>query len=482
MAAALFAALLIGCVSVTPPASTPPSAAPSTAEPSAAPTGAPSSAPTTAPTSSPTEAPTQPPTPAPTLGADVIFSDDFSGTTRYLSSGGQEGFGASEYAAGVFRVSAEPRAGYVNWQEGATRSGCTGTDCEFADVTHDEIDAAVVEVEATHVAGSTAAPFGISCSFQGTGSIGSFVGLTISADGRHYAVSHSYAPGDLPQSFLQGGALHGDVHPAIGTGSGVTNQLRAECDGQRFALFVNGELVASADFGERVTNPEFSHGVALIAAGGPDGASTVEFDNLVVSELTTDVTVAPQSGVVFEDPLTSDAGWWTTGDLGYMTAEFTGTALRVTIPEADTGGWLAPIGWVMPSDLSVSVDATFVDGPELSFAQLMCRNSARSFYRFGVGADGAFALQRVVGDEITPIVDWGTPSELANAGVGSTNSLRLDCSDEIITGLINAGVVLSEVDDSLDQGGTGVGAISTADAGGTVYDFANFVVSYPEGL
>lgn len=498
--AVLSMAVLAGCVSVapvaTPPATTaasaPPVATPAVQTAQANPT--PAEVPTQPAPRSPTEQPTGATptqlTPSPgdatqapaTAAAGVIFSDDFSGATKYLSSGVQEGFGGSEYVDGVFRVTAEPREGFVNWSEGGSRIGCSGTDCAIPDVPHEEIDAAVVEVDATHIEGSLAAPFGISCSFQGTGTIGSFVGLTISADGRHYAVSHTHAPGPLPLSFLQGGALHGDVNPAISVGSGVTNRLRAECDGQRFALYVNGEPVAAGDFGETVADTEIGRGIALIAGPGPDGAVTVEFDNLVVSELPADVEVTPQQGTIFSDPLTTDSGWWTTGDLGYLTAEFTGSAYRLTVPDADSGGWLSPNGWVLPANVSVGVDATFVEGPDVSYFQLSCRNNETSFYRFEVGADGAFALQLVEDDTQTAIVDWDAPSDAANAGVGATNSASLDCNDDLLTGLINEQVVASDADATLTQPGVCLGAVSAQEEGGTVYDFTNFFVGYPETL
>jgi hypothetical protein len=494
-------AVLAGCVSVAPVATPPPATADASlpavatpAVPTAAATLAPSDVPTQTATQSPAEqpsdgAPTAPPPspdsttePPATAAAGVVFSDDFTGTTKYLSSGAQEGFGSSEYVDGVFRITAEPREGFVNWSEGGSRIGCSGTDCAIPDMPHEEIDAAVVEVDATHIEGSLAAPFGISCSFQGTGTIGSFVGLTISADGRHYAVSHTHAPGPLPLSFVQGGALHGDVNSAISVGSGVTNHLRAECDGQRFALYVNEQPVAAGDFGETIADTEIGRGIALIAGAGPDGAVTVEFDNLVVSELAADVEVSPQQGTIFSDPLTTDSGWWTTGDLGFLTAEFTGSAYRLTVPDADSGGWLSPNGWVLPANVSVGVDATFVEGPDVSYFQLSCRNDQTSFYRFGVGADGAFALHVVEDGTQTPIVDWDAPSDAANVGVGATNSASLDCNDELLTGLINEQVVASEADATLTQPGVGLGAVSAQEEGGTVYDFTNFFVGYPETL
>jgi hypothetical protein len=409
----------------------------------------------------------------------VTFFDDFSGETTYLSSGAQEGFGFGEYADGVFRIGAEPMEDFRNYKSGGTIEQCEGTDCEFPDVIHDELTTASVDVDVTQVSGSEMGSFGIACSYAGTGVTGSFVGLTISADARHYAIALTFAPGGgQPVDNLLGGADRGSASPAIEQGVGSINHLHAECGSETFSLSVNDELVAT---GQRSEGPEFtstlrSRGIALIAAPGPDGPVEVEFDDLVVSELPEEpAPLTSQQGEIFADPLTSPSAYWATGDIGGGdTVDFVGGAYRFAFPEAGRSRVSWPRTMNM-TDSSTQVDVELAAGHELSYFGVACRATSSGAYEFVIGMDGSYAIFGKAG----ALVDF-TSAPGIEQGSGAVNTVRLDCVGDTLTAYVN-GTRVDEVQDStLERGWSGLSAGSPQAAGGTMVDFTDFVVSWPE--
>lgn len=464
--------LLIGCVSVsTSPSPASPTPTPPTVTP----------APPAAPTAEPT-APTPSPSPAPTSSApagEVIFSDDFSGATKYLSSGSQVDFGGSEYVDGVYRVAADPREGFVNYQGGGSTEGCSGTDCSFPDVLNNQLLTAHVEVDATQVSGSTSGSFGIACAYEGTGTLGFFVGLTISADGRRYAIAVNSAPVDTPIDQLKGGADRGDPHPAINQGIGALNHLRADCGEQSFSLWVNGALVATGELDEPLGEPDYQRGVGLVAAPSADEQVVVEFDNLVVSEQTDEPVVTPEADVaIFSDPLDTANSAWPTGDFQNASTIFT-DAYTVTMTQPDAVAPIVPVTMLPPNDVSVQVDLNWLSGHELVSAGVMCRVSQFGWYSFHVRGDGRYSVSRRDRGVLEQLVDW-TESN-SNLPTGGTDTLRLDCVAGSLNAYLNGSPVATVFDSTFESGQFGLEVISPPEMTTeepVVVQFRNFVASH----
>jgi hypothetical protein len=379
----------------------------------------------------------------------------------------------------VYRVTAEPRAGYVNYSGGGTTQRCSGTDCSMPDVINGQILTSSVEVDATQTSGSTAGSFGIGCAYVDTGTLGFFVGLTISADGRRYAIAVNSAPGDTPFDMLKGGADRGDATPAINLGLGALNHLRADCGNQTFALYVNDHLVTTAELDEPLGPPDYQRGVALLAAPGPDENVVVDFDNLVVHTLTGEPPVTPEFGLtILSDPLTTDDKTWPTGQFANAGAVYA-EAYTVTIDQPDRIAPLVPLVAMGPPDrVSVGVTVTDLAGDADQGAGVMCRVTPTGLYSLQVDWQGRYGLFKTDTAGTTPLVDW-TGNDAVSAS--EPNQLTLECVDDKLNGFVNGVPVATATDSSFATGQYGLWVSSPTDLGDvpTTVQFTDFVVKHP---
>ena len=177
----------------------------------------------------------------------VILDDDFSDEASGWSVKEYDG-GSTGYRDGKYVIRAEDKAYYYyGWY-----------DVSAADVE--------VEVDATQVLGpvSGSNSYGVGCRIQTSGE-GYF--LRIRGNGE-YSIFREMADGD---EWL----VRWTESPAVKQGD-ASNHLRVVCQGNRLALFVNGELVAEA------TDDAFSDGkIALAASTFEDEPTEIHFDDLV---------------------------------------------------------------------------------------------------------------------------------------------------------------------------------------------------------
>lgn len=179
--------------------------------------------------------------------ANILFEDDFSssgsGWDRY-----EDSEGLTDYSDGTYKI-----ALYTNemfyWANPYQN---------FTDV--------IIEVEAGKVSGGNDMQYGIICRHA---DIDNWYALVISADG--YAAVRKRVQGNELDYIAEWVQV-----PSINTGN-ATNNLRAECIGDRLALYVNGSLAIEA------TDSVISSGDAGLMAGTFEQSSTeVIFDNFVV--------------------------------------------------------------------------------------------------------------------------------------------------------------------------------------------------------
>jgi hypothetical protein len=181
----------------------------------------------------------------------VIFSDDFSNENSGWPTI-NEAAGTANYKNGGYELTVpDPDSGY--W---------ASPDLE------DQTDV-TIEVDATVTGSARDSDFGILC--RGLDSDNQVL-LLISADG--YAVIGKFKDGE----FI---LLSGDEwmeSSAINQGKAL-NHIRGDCVGNTYALYANGQLIATA------TDDDFTTGMVGLTIGSyqdPDGA--VLFDNFVVTE------------------------------------------------------------------------------------------------------------------------------------------------------------------------------------------------------
>lgn len=178
----------------------------------------------------------------------VLFQDDFSransGWDRY-----RDATYAADYHEGGYRV----EVFLPNTDAWSTPR------LDLADVR--------IQVDARRAAGPDDNLYGVLCRYQDPHN---YVFLVISSDG--YAGVGVRRGGETL-------LLSGDVllpHPAVQSGPGM-NRLAAECVGERFTLYVNGELAATGQ------DPAWPRGdVGLLAGAYETPGVAIQFDNLSI--------------------------------------------------------------------------------------------------------------------------------------------------------------------------------------------------------
>ena len=187
---------------------------------------------------------------ASTGDSNILFQDDFSdpesGWDRFSDDSG-----LTDYADGAYRITVNQDA-YFFW---AT---------PYQDFPHDVI----IDVDVTKVSGDDENEMGIICRHQDEEN---FYVLSIGTDGLA-SIRKRIQGSDLQE--IGDGWVEG---PSINTGN-ASNHLRAECTGDRLALYVNGQLVV-----ETTDSEIFSGDAGLMAGTFEHPSLDVLFDNFVVS-------------------------------------------------------------------------------------------------------------------------------------------------------------------------------------------------------
>jgi hypothetical protein len=192
----------------------------------------------------------------------ALFEDNFNDTAcgwdEYDEEGASAAYGTSDYVISVHQPNT---------------SAVAVPGARLSDV--------LVEVQVQLREGSVNNNFGLLCRYQ---DLDHFYAFLISSDG-YYAIVRVAGGEDF--QVLSGDGLHLMPSDAIDTEQGATNEIRALCQGDTLALFVNGRQLASA------VDSRFSFGdVGFIASSYGDAPVQVHFDNMVVLDPT---IVSPQT-------------------------------------------------------------------------------------------------------------------------------------------------------------------------------------------
>ena len=184
--------------------------------------------------------------------AGLLFFDDFENPDNGWFSNGDAAL-VAEYEEGGYRLM-HPQANAAGW----ALPGRLFTDVR-------------IEASAEKLGGDDDNFFGLMCRVQGTTASANFYILMISSDG-YYGIGKRVGGGNL----VLIGADKMQASNAINTGE-ASNQIRAECDEDRLALYVNGELIAE-EYDEELDTGQIGLMVGTFDQGGTD----VRFDDLAV--------------------------------------------------------------------------------------------------------------------------------------------------------------------------------------------------------
>jgi hypothetical protein len=187
------------------------------------------------------------PTPVP---ENVIFAEDFDNANSGWEVGSYDD-GSVGYKDGSYFVTSS-----VN---GSTMWG-------VANHTFDNI---IIDVDTTQVAAGPASnnDYGVVCREQGNGD-GYY--MLVSGDGYYAIIKAVNAQFEMLVEWAESSAVK--------TGN-ATNRIRAVCNGSTLEMYVNGQLVATAEDGTYARGD-----IALTATTYEDQATEIHFDNMVVQK------------------------------------------------------------------------------------------------------------------------------------------------------------------------------------------------------
>lgn len=311
-----------------------------------------------------------------------------------------------------------------------------------------------VEVQATRAGGPGDGEFGILCRYQDADN---FYVLEATNDG--YAAIYKQLAGEWVD------LVKWQSSDAIRLGEDAVNQLRAECVGDRLALYVNGQLVAE------VQDSDFASGDVGLQAGTFDEAGTdILFDDFVVRQ------PATVGSVLYQDDFSSPTGWPAYEDADYTTAYADG-GYRIYVTTDQYTVWSHP-GQSF-DDVQIEVDTTRLGGPSNSEFGIVCRyQDGDNFYALKITNDGYYSINRREGGEWNTVVDWQTSAAI-HQGEDAANHLRAECVGDRLTLYANDQFLAEAHDAAFASGDIGLLA-GTFDQVGTDILFDNLVVRQPD--
>jgi pSer/pThr/pTyr-binding forkhead associated (FHA) protein len=155
----------------------------------------------------------------------------------------------------------------------------------------------------------------------------------------------------------------------------------------------------------------------------------------------------------------SETGW---GEVFEQDAvrQYGGSRYHIIVKENDVFTW-SKLGRDF-TNFVLEVDATQDEGPSNNgYGVLFRSEDDEHFYRFGVSGDGFYFLDKSVGSEWVPVIDW-TESPYINRGQAG-NRLKVTCAGSQITLHVNDQYLAIATDDSYDHGDIGLFAVSFAE-------------------
>jgi len=374
----------------------------------------------------------------------LIFSDDFSDPGSGWVPREDENI-YTDYYEGGYRIFIKKEK-QVEW---------TLSVHSFVDVR--------IEVEAKLIGGGVDNMLGVICRYQDSGN---FYALVISSDG-FYSIQKRINGGQL--EVISGDGFDSSDHINLG---GESNQITAECIGEKLSMYVNGFLLAVA-----VDSDIQSGDVGLIAGAYGIPSTDVLFDNFIASSVSA-IPAIPQTGefplnLLFSDSFDNiDSGWdhqsyEDIGSTGYNDGVY-----RIGIFKEHLFLWANPsLGF---TDVVVEIDAVRISGGDDNQYGIICRHQdVNNFYTLVINSNGSAAIRKRVNGEMEYIADW-VHSDAINLG-DSINHIQAECIGDTLTLLVNGARVLEAQDSDFPFGDVGLLA-GTFSASSTEVIFDNFQV------
>jgi len=200
--------------------------------------------------------------------------------------------------------------------------------------------------------------------------------------------------------------------------------------------------------------------ICLVAVGGMAllrGSALLEGKTAAWQD--TPAALAKLTLIYSDDFNDSETGWGEVFEPDTV-RQYGGSRYHIIAKENDIFTW-SKLGRDF-TDFVLEVDATQDQGPSNNgYGVLFHSEDDEHFYRFGISGDGFYFLDKSVGSEWVPVIDW-TESPYINRGQAS-NRLKVTCAGSQITLHVNDQRLATATDDSYNHGDIGLFAISFAE-------------------
>jgi hypothetical protein len=325
-----------------------------------------------------------------------------------------------------------------------------------------------LEVDATHLEGSTVAEYGILFRYVDAQN---FYFFAISATGEFSLWRLRESNWEAIQDWT--------AADAIVQGSGAVNTLGILAEGEAIALLVNDTVVLD------VTDDAFpSGGVGLALGTFTEGGIAVGFDNFSLWALGAEATTLPaETGPALPtaeaeeedladaaarideisaaeptltDDFRRDQGNWDTAPTDQADFFFARRALHIQVLSDYWIAWTSRLAGpdepAVFSDFYAETDISWVSQPGPISAGLVFRiQDSDNFYTFGVNADGTYTMKKSVDGDWYTVID-PTASDAIEVGEDAVNRIGVLAEGSTIVLNINGEVVAAVEDDDISAG------------------------------
>ena len=325
-----------------------------------------------------------------------------------------------------------------------------------------------VAVSAQPIDPSIDTEMGVICRYEDKSN---FVYASISSDG-YYGIAQ-VKQGDV--TVLTG---NGKLQPSTAiTQGGAVNRIDLVCDGSKFTLAINDQVVDSAQ-----AQAAASGDVGLLAGTFDQPNASARFNDFVVDKPPVDLSTTgrpPGSKVLFQDDFSDPRSGWDVretenGASGYRAGRY---FIRVATPKYEL--W-STASQSFKGDVIVEVTATPASGPEENEMGVICRyQDKNNFMSASVGADGYYAIAENKDDQTTILTGGGkyVKSDAIPTG-GKSYNIQLACEGDTYTLFVNGKQIDTATSTAFRSGDVGLLA-GTFDQGNVEVLFDDFAVSVP---
>lgn len=252
---------------------------------------------------------------------------------------------------------------------------------------------------------------------------------------------------------------------------GGKHRLRADCAGDRLALYANGRLLAET------YDSELSDGAIGMRAGvggrgasRPEAEATVRFDNLEVHRATARKEGAAKSlpapgRELFEDDFSDPTSGWLSAAQPSATPGAAYESGRLVFRVATAGGAAfvdsAGVDPAIESLEDVSIEAEmsllrWSDPGSVAFSGVSCRSDGLKGYTFLLYGDGSFSIVKLSPQGEGAEFLAGGSDRVVKAGPGQVNRIRADCHGEELSLEVNGKALVTARDAAYTRGRLGL--------------------------